>query len=193
MAYWANGGPLPNDNESLREIARCPSSEWARTKGLLQRFFAEENGSWRHKRIDQELSDANANYRRRVAQTEAARTARHVTAPVTDNVTENVSSHVTGVQSQSQSQSQSEPPPIKSTKLPTKSTKLSKSERELADRLESCLGSEWTNDAGKWIMRIRKQPNKSERVIAELESAVKEWRVATTPARFVEDTWGRFV
>lgn len=55
MAYWANGGPLPNDDCSLKQISRCPDAEWARTKGIMERFFDVSNGCWKHKRIDEEL------------------------------------------------------------------------------------------------------------------------------------------
>lgn len=59
MAYWDNAAPLPADNESLREIAKCPETEWARTKGLMLRFFEERDGYWHHKRIDLELEKAS--------------------------------------------------------------------------------------------------------------------------------------
>jgi hypothetical protein len=32
----------------------------------------------------------------------------------------------------------------------------------------------------------------TDRVVAELESAIKEKRIKTTPAQFAEDTWNRF-
>jgi hypothetical protein len=57
---------------------------------------------------------------------------------------------------------------------PTKPKKLSARQKELADRLEVALGEQWVNDAGKWIGRIKTDSSKSERVIAEVESAVKE-------------------
>lgn len=56
MAYWKNGGPLPNDDPTLRHIAMCPESDWARTKGIMERFFDCSNGTWRHKRIEEELA-----------------------------------------------------------------------------------------------------------------------------------------
>lgn len=74
----------------------------------------------------------------------------------------------------------------------TKPTKLSKSEKELADRIETALNSEWVNDAGKWVNRIKKEFAKSTRVVAELESAITEDRVTTTPARYAEQIWKEF-
>lgn len=55
MAYWTKGGPLQNDDRYLKEVARCPDGEWARTKGIMEQFFDVSNGFWKHKRIDAEL------------------------------------------------------------------------------------------------------------------------------------------
>lgn len=76
--------------------------------------------------------------------------------------------------------------------VPTKTSKLSARQKELADRFEAALGAQWVNDAGKWIGRIKTESNKAERVIAEVENAAKEKRIDTTPAQFAEDTWKRF-
>jgi hypothetical protein len=75
---------------------------------------------------------------------------------------------------------------------PTKSSKLSASQKELADRMETVLGMEWTNDAGKWINRIKTKASKTERVIAEVELAKKESRIDTTPASYAEYIWKEF-
>lgn len=56
VAYWANAGPLPNDDKYLRTTARCPVTEWPRTKELLQQKFQVSNGTWSHKRIDAEIA-----------------------------------------------------------------------------------------------------------------------------------------
>lgn len=65
-------------------------------------------------------------------------------------------------------------------------------EKEIADDAERLLAVQWTNDAGKWIERIRRNPDKARRVLAELKNAIRERRVSTTPAQFAEDTWKRF-
>jgi hypothetical protein len=75
---------------------------------------------------------------------------------------------------------------------PTKLSKLSSGQKELADRIETALGVEWINDAGKWINRIKAERDKAERVIAELENAIKEHRIKTTPARYAEQIWKEF-
>jgi hypothetical protein len=60
------------------------------------------------------------------------------------------------------------------------------------DRIESALGVQWVNDAGKWVNRIKTHFGKTERVTAEVESAVKESRIKTTPAQYAEQIWKEF-
>jgi hypothetical protein len=74
----------------------------------------------------------------------------------------------------------------------TKASKLSIPQREIASRIETALGDEWVNDAGKWINRIKSKLGKCERVIAEVESAAREGRIKTTPARYAEQIWKEF-
>lgn len=62
----------------------------------------------------------------------------------------------------------------------------------MADRIESALGVQWVNDAGKWVNRIKKHFGKTERVTAEVESAMKESRIKTTPAQYAEQIWKEF-
>ena len=74
----------------------------------------------------------------------------------------------------------------------TKLPKLSKAQIGLIKRFESCLNGEWVNDAGKWVNRIKQNQDRSERVISEIENAVKELRIKTTPARYAEQIWKEF-
>ena len=90
-AYWRRGGPLPDDNEQLRQICRCDSQEWARCKGTMATFFSVAGGVWSHKRIDAEIAEAIKNKEAQYNRTKAATEARrNVTTNVTDNVTTNV-------------------------------------------------------------------------------------------------------
>jgi hypothetical protein len=75
---------------------------------------------------------------------------------------------------------------------PTKPSKLSSDQKELAGRIETALGVQWVNDAGKWVNRIKAKPGKCGRVIAEVESAAKEKRIKTTPAQYAENIWKEF-
>lgn len=63
MHYWATGG-LPDDDRQLAAIARMTAKEWKQTRPILEPFF-KGDGPWRHKRIDKELSEAQAKYERR--------------------------------------------------------------------------------------------------------------------------------
>jgi hypothetical protein len=40
-------------------------------------------------------------------------------------------------------------------------SKLSSEQKQLADRIESALGVQWVNDAGKWVNRIKNHFGKS--------------------------------
>jgi len=67
MAYWRNGGPLPDENNSLRMITKMSRSEWKKMRPTMEHFFEISDGQeWRHKRIDAELEKAEtlANARR---------------------------------------------------------------------------------------------------------------------------------
>lgn len=80
-----------------------------------------------------------------------------------------------------------------SLKAPTKGKKaLSVGQAETAKRFEEALNSQWVNDAGKWVNRIKAFDGKSERVIAEVESAIKEGRIRTTAAQYAEQIWKEF-
>ena len=70
--------------------------------------------------------------------------------------------------------------------------KLTPLQRELARRFERCLNGQWVNDAGKWITRLRRQFAKCAKVVAEVENAMKEARVKTTPAQYAEQIWKEF-
>jgi len=76
--------------------------------------------------------------------------------------------------------------------LSTKASKLSTRQKDLADWMESLLGVQWVNDAGKWVNRIKAHPKICEPVIAEVDNAKKEGRINTTPAQFAEQIWKEF-
>jgi uncharacterized protein YdaU (DUF1376 family) len=56
MAYWRKGGPLAD-----KEARAIAGREWKRVK----RFFADDGGHWRHKRVDAELLKAGRVYETR--------------------------------------------------------------------------------------------------------------------------------
>ena len=82
---------------------------------------------------------------------------------------------------------------LTSTKLTTKGKKaLDAKLRPTAERFEKSLGAQWVNDAGKWVNRIKAHHSKCERVVAELESAIRESRIKTSPAQYAEQIWKEF-
>jgi len=84
----------------------------------------------------------------------------------------------------------------------TPKKRLTEPQRNLARRFEIILGHQWINDAGKWVNRIKEVDqygnttpgtfSKTERVLAEVESATKENRVRETPAQYAEQIWKEF-
>jgi len=57
MAYWRNGGPLPDNDKQLAAIVKASLSEWRKLRRVLAPFFTiTDDHSWRHRRIDRELA-----------------------------------------------------------------------------------------------------------------------------------------
>ena len=74
----------------------------------------------------------------------------------------------------------------------SKGGKLSPRLVTLALLMEGVLGVQWANDAGKWINRLKSNPEKFERVVNEVGSASKEGRIRTTPAQYAHQIWSEF-
>ena len=68
--------------------------------------------------------------------------------------------------------------------------------RVLALDFEAALPGQWEGplayDGGKWVNRIKVDAGKVERVLAEVVSAAKEGRIATTPGQYAEQIWKEF-
>lgn len=58
MAYWREGGPLADDNEELAAIVKATPKEWAQLRPRMAKFFTVADGTWTHKRVEQELAGA---------------------------------------------------------------------------------------------------------------------------------------
>jgi uncharacterized protein YdaU (DUF1376 family) len=69
MAYWRNGGALPDDDRAFRMITKASPEQWKKLRPRVAFFFDLSDGEkWRHKRIDAELEKAeNITKQRRVA------------------------------------------------------------------------------------------------------------------------------
>lgn len=62
MHYWQKGS-LPDNDGQLSAIARMTSAEWKRDRAILAAFFQQPG--WHHKRIDEELAEAEEKYQKR--------------------------------------------------------------------------------------------------------------------------------
>ena len=58
LNYWQRGAALAADDRKLARICRLTDAEWADVKPSLAEFFIEEDGLWKHKRIEAELVKA---------------------------------------------------------------------------------------------------------------------------------------
>jgi uncharacterized protein YdaU (DUF1376 family) len=76
--YWMTGS-LPDDDKRLARIARMTPDEWAEARDIIAEFFYD---GWKHKRIDQELAEAQAAYDRRA---NAGRRGGHAKAEAASN------------------------------------------------------------------------------------------------------------
>lgn len=65
-------------------------------------------------------------------------------------------------------------------------------ERRMMGEIKALLGIQFENDAGKWRNRLRDNPEKVERVFAEVRSMATESRIVEGPAQASEDLWKRF-
>lgn len=54
--YWQRQTALPADNNRLANLSGLSIQEWTMVRPALAPFFIEENGLWKHKRIDMELA-----------------------------------------------------------------------------------------------------------------------------------------
>lgn len=60
LDYWTSGAALPDDDDQLAAIVRLPLQRWQKLRPLLEKFFRVDNGVWWHKRVEQEIYQANA-------------------------------------------------------------------------------------------------------------------------------------
>lgn len=58
MAYWREGGPLPDDDAFLASVTKCSAAEWRKMRPVLARFFQIVDGRWTQKRADVEIARA---------------------------------------------------------------------------------------------------------------------------------------
>lgn len=85
MNYWQREKPLPADDRKLARIARMSDAEWSDARLNLSEFFEEQDGEWRHARIDEELSVAQQKSAKAKASARASVAARQANAERTLN------------------------------------------------------------------------------------------------------------
>ena len=205
--YYALGTAIHDNREEIQNIGKIKDADYVRVRGNLQRLgWRFEGGLLRHKMIEETLADMDkVSVERREAgkkgaaarwQNDSKQDGKAIAEPLANGMakqcTDTVTVTVTNTETDINDKASAAAPPVHSPTKTTKPKKLSNRQKKIADTLESAMGQEWTNDAGKWITRIKSNTAKAERVAAELSNAIKESRIGTTPARYAEDTWKRF-
>lgn len=78
MAYWKNGGALPNDDVKLAAITRLGADAWSMHKHTLASYFDLESDPslWIHVRAEKEMDKAGNNQEKRTLRAKAAAEAR---------------------------------------------------------------------------------------------------------------------
>jgi uncharacterized protein YdaU (DUF1376 family) len=76
LRYWASGGPLPNDENQLRTIAKLTPAEWRADRAKILAFFRAEDDGLHQKRADLELARAASVYARRKDASDKANAAK---------------------------------------------------------------------------------------------------------------------
>lgn len=98
MAYWKNGGELPG--AAIQAITRLQGDAWSNAQAVLSMMFSiEENGNWRHERIERELVDAGKKKDGATAKAKAGAAARWAKAkqPANNDAPGNPSSNAPSI------------------------------------------------------------------------------------------------
>lgn len=76
MTAWTSEGELPADEKRLHRITGLTRKEWAESRDILLDFFTLGDGTYRHKRIDEDLAKAGALIEKKRAAGKASAAAR---------------------------------------------------------------------------------------------------------------------
>lgn len=98
MDYWRNGPP-PNDDGILGSITKLNHKDWKRVKPAVMALFKLEDGVFKHKRIEAELTDAAKRKEKSEQKAKKAAEARwgkvaveHAVSPTSSNASSNAPS-----------------------------------------------------------------------------------------------------
>lgn len=203
--FYVAGTPIKDDQQRISMIGKVKPQDYARVRGNLEELgWRSEGGFLRHKRIEQTLSEqaehnekikANSmlgvQKRRELGQLPPQK--EQAVEPLVEPLDKPLENTLTLTLTDTLKHTYTDPTKlIRYRRSPTKPIKLLAQQSALAELFESALDSEWRNDSGKWINRIKIAPAKCERVIAEVKNASKEKRIKTTTARYAEQIWKEF-
>lgn len=76
MAYWRNGGPIPDDDRRLASIVKASPKEWKALRPVMLEFFRVEGDQWHQKRVDTELARSSDRSEKAASKAKKAAEAR---------------------------------------------------------------------------------------------------------------------
>lgn len=76
MAYWKNGGPLPDDDALLSKVCGLSLRRFKSQKKTLSSFFLIEENKWKKTRIDEEILRAEKHQKAAKSRGKAGAAAR---------------------------------------------------------------------------------------------------------------------
>lgn len=81
LAYWRERAPLLDNDDTLRGITKMDRADWKRMRPVLARKFRVADGVWWHKRVEQEMSAADARSKKATEKASKAAQARWQAQP----------------------------------------------------------------------------------------------------------------
>ena len=209
--YWhhAHCDGLPDDDDYLRRVCRCEAASWVRTKGIIfGQFFKLAGSKWHQTRARDEWTAALERRERFVEASKRGVQRRIELGQIKPSVEPSVEpsdSQKPNRRSNSGSTSPPLPPPLPpSVPLPSSSPSPLIANRgdgakgvalKLADLLCECsevLGEKEMKVRHKrWLKRAESEPDKFQRVIADVKVQKRERQLQNAGA-YAEDLWKRF-
>lgn len=111
MHGWMNGGQLPLDDSRLRRICRMDEKPWKASKEVIKEFFYEQDGAYRHRRVDRELQRAQQNVNQRSAAGKASAEKRRAEREAQRNGNDRSTTVETEAEREAQRNGKPPPPP----------------------------------------------------------------------------------
>lgn len=81
LAYWRKRAPLVDNDDTLRSITKLEKADWRKHRPVLAGYFKVGDGVWWHKRVEAELTSAEARAKKAAEKASKAAQARWGASP----------------------------------------------------------------------------------------------------------------